>query len=235
MERFYEHDIKELILNKKHIFVTEGKSTIVFEKGIVVGSTIADCMIFSEEKGILGIEIKTERDNTRRLNKQLKHYSLVCDYVYVLCHDDHVEKTEEILRKNNHTHCGIIAYTEFRGEPVLGVYKQAVKSPFKSVNMAYQLLWRDEIANLLGAMKRQVQTLEEYGISVDSAKSRSNGLHGLYTQSNASKKYLKKGQMIGMIVNRLGAVEANRLLCDIFINGKMNPEKNLKFHYFKEK
>lgn len=236
MAGFYEADIKELILQKKHVFVTEGyNSTIVFEKGIVVGSTIADCLIFSQEKGIIGVEIKTEHDTTRRLNKQLKHYSLVCDYVYVLCHDDHVEKTEDILAKNNHHHVGIIAYTEFRGEPVLGIYKKSVRSPFKKVNMAYQMLWREEIANLLGSFKRQVKTLEELGFSVNTADSRSNGLHGLYTQSNASKKYLKKGQMIDMIVNRLGAEEANKLLCDIFISGKMHPEKNLKFHFFKNK
>lgn len=231
MSGFYEDDIKELILQKKHIFISEGKSTVLFEKGIVIGSTIADCLIFSEEKGIIGVEIKTEHDTTRRLNKQLKNYSLVCDHVYVLCHDEHVSKVEEIINKQ-FPHTGIIAYTEFKGEPVLGVYKQAVKSPFKKVEMAYQMLWRDEIANLLGAFKRQVKTLEEMGYTVDTAASRSNGLHGLYTKSNASKKYLRKGQMISMIVNRLGEDEANRLLCDIFINGKMNPEKNLHFHHF---
>lgn len=140
MSGFYEDDIKELILQKKHIFISEGKSTVLFEKGIVIGSTIADCLIFSEEKGIIGVEIKTERDTTRRLNKQLKNYSLVCDYVYVLCHDEHVSKVEEIINKQ-FPHTGIIAYTEFKGEPVLGVYKQAVKSPFKKVEMAYQMLW----------------------------------------------------------------------------------------------
>jgi hypothetical protein len=233
---FYEDDIKELILEKKHIFVSAGyNSTVLFEKGIVIGSTIADCLIFSQEKGIIGVEIKTERDNTRRLNKQLKNYSLVCDYVYVLCHDNHVEKTEDILAKNNHHHVGILAYTEFKGKAILGVYKQPVRSPFKKVTMAYQMLWREEISSLLGSFKRQMKTLEEHGLKVDVAKSRSNGLHGLYVQSNASSKYLKKGQMIGMIVSRLGEEEANKLLCDIFIKGKFHPEHNLKFHYFKNK
>lgn len=236
MDKLYEADIKELILNKKHIFLKNDytKSTVVFEKGIVIGSTIADCLIFSEE-GLIGIEIKTEHDNTRRLNKQLKNYSLVCDKVYVLCHDNHVEKTEDILKKHNHHHCGIISYTEFRGEAVLGIYKPAVRSPFKNIRMAYQMLWKDEISSILGSFKRQMKTLEEEGISVDMAKSRSNGLHGLYIQSNASRKYLKKTDMINMIVSRLGEEEANRLLCDIFINGRFHPEHNLKFHYFRKK
>lgn len=236
MDKLYEADIKELILDKKHIFLQGGQnSTVLFEKGIVTGSTIADCLIFSEEKGIVGVEIKTEYDTTRRLNKQLKNYSLVCDLVYVLCHDNHVEKTEAILVKNNNHHIGIIAYTEFKGKAVLGVYKQAVRSPFKKVTMAYQMLWKEEISNLLGSFKRQMKTLEEQGLSVDMAKSRSQGIHGLYTQSNASKKYLRKSDMINMIVSRLGEAEANRLLCDIFIAGRMHPEKSLKFYHFKER
>lgn len=236
MKKLYEAEIKELILKKKHIFVSNGNSnsTILFEKAIVIGSTIADCIIFSEDKGIIGIEIKTEYDNTRRLNKQLKNYSLVCDYVYVLCHDNHVEKTEEILLKNNHHHVGILAYTEFRGEAILGVYKAAAHSPSKNVRMAYQMLWKEEISNILGSFKKQMKTLEEQGLSVDTAKSRSNGLHGLYTQSNASKKYLTKSNMINMIVGRLGEHSANCLLCDIFISGRMHPDRNLKFHYFKQ-
>jgi hypothetical protein len=236
MNGFYEDDIKKLILHKQHIFVPNGDTnTVLFEKGITINSTIADCLIFSKAKGIIGVEIKTERDTTRRLNKQLNSYSQVCDYVYVLCHDKHVEKTEELLSKNNHHHVGIIAYTEFRGEPILGIYKPTVRSPYKKVRMAYQMLWKEEITNILGGFKRQVSTLEEKGLKVDSAKSRSNGLHGLYTQSNASSKYLRKGAMIDMIVKRLGEDAANRLLCDIFIAGRMHPEKQLKFHYFVKK
>lgn len=236
MSKFYEDDIKQTILKKQHLFIsTDDKSTIVFEKGIVIGSTIADCLIFSAERGIIGVEIKTERDNTRRLNKQLRNYSLVCDYVYVLCHDDHVEKTEDILNKNGHQHVGVLAYTEFKGTPVLGLYKPPTESPLKQTKMAYQMLWRDEINNILGSFKRQMKTLEEQGLRVNSAKSRSNGLHGLYSQSNASSKYLRKGDMINMIIARLGEEEANKLLCNIFISGRMHPEKNLKFHHFQKK
>jgi len=235
-KRFYEEDIKELILNKQHLFVSNtDESTVLFEKAISVGSTIADCLIFSREQGIIGIEIKTERDSTRRLNKQLTSYSQVCDWVYVMCHDNHVEKVEKILSKNNWNHVGILAYTEFRGEAILGLYKAPTRSPFKKVFTAYQMLWKEEISNILGSFKRQMKTLEEFGISVNMTESRSGGLNGLYVQSNASKKYLKKSQMIGMIISRLGEAEANTLLCNIFISGKMHPEKQLKFYHFRKK
>jgi hypothetical protein len=235
-KNFYEKDIKKLILNKKHIFVPiDDTNSILFEKGITINSTIADCLIFSKAKGIVGVEIKTERDSTKRLNKQLRSYSSVCDYVYVMCHDNHIEKTEDILKRNNHHHVGIVSYTEFRGDPVLGIYKAAVRSPFKKVKMAYQMFWKEEITNILGSFKRQVNTLEEQGLKVNKAKSRSNGLHGLYTQSNASNKYLTKPAMIDMIIARLGEEAANRLLCDIFIAGRLHPERQFKFHHFARK
>jgi len=234
--RFYEEDIKKLILEKRRIFLGDDDNTpniVLFEKGISINSVICDCLIFSEGKGIIGLEIKTERDSTRRLNKQLKAYSVTCDYVYTLCHDDHVEKVEEIINRN-HPHVGIIAYSEFRGVPILGVYKEAHKSPKKDVKMAYQMLWYTELSALLGNFKRQMNTLEEFGVRVNTMKSRSGGASRLYVQSNAGK-YLKKTDVINMIVNRLGYQESNKLLCNIFINDKFHPERNLKFHHFKNK
>lgn len=235
MGKLYEADIKKIILEKGYIFglADYNKSVIIFEKGIVVNSTICDCLIFTED-AIIGIEIKTEHDTIRRLNKQLKNYSIVCDFVYTIVHDDHVEKVEHII-ENNYPHIGIIAYSEFRGDPILGIYRVAGRSPNKNVKVAFQMLWKEEISNLLGSFKRQVQTLEEFGIKVDISKGKGNGLSGLYTQSNASKKYLRKSDMINMIVNRIGIEEANRLLCAIFISERQHPEKHLKFHHFRKK
>jgi|SRR5699024_4155313 len=232
--KFYEDDIKDMILDKRHIFINKDeKHTILFEKGIAINSTIADCIIFSESGHIIGVEIKTERDTVRRLNKQLKNYSLVCDEVYVLCHDDHIDNVEGILNRHGHSHVGIISYTEFQGEAVVGVYKEPSKSPTKKVNIAFQMLWRQEIVQLLGSFKRQVKTLEELGLKTESVKSRSAGLHGLYVQSNASKKYLRKTDMINMIVNRLGEEESNMLLCAVFIHKRIHIDRLLKFHHFR--
>lgn len=234
MKRFYEQDIKYLILTKQHLFIPPGAPhTVLFEKAIVSGSTIADCLIFSEDH-MIGIEIKTERDTTKRLNKQLKHYSQVCDFVFVMCHDNHLEKTEEILTKHGHSHVGIVSYEEYRGEAIVGVYKQATRSPFKDVKAALNILWREEIASILGSFKRQMNTLEEFGLKVNSAASRSGGLDGMFKMSSAGK-YMRKPELITAIVNRLGEEEANRLLCRIFINRKSHPAKLLKYYQFKVK
>lgn len=213
MTGFYEDDIKELILNKKHVFLDKNEQSVVlFEKAIVWSKTIADCIIFSKNHGLIGVEIKTEFDTTRRLQKQLKDYSLVCDKVYTLVEDKHVEKVEKILKSNHYDHVGIITYTEFRGTPILGVYKEATAAPSKSVHMALEILWKQELQSILTSIKKQMKlgTLE-------------------------ADTRLRKNAIINKIIQILGPEEANKVLCDIFINENTHPDKPLKYHYFREK
>lgn len=233
--RFYEADIQELILSKKHIFGDIGKSAIVFEKAIMRGNTICDCLIFTEKRGVIGIEIKTERDSTKRLNKQLRDYEKVCDFVYVLCHDDHVPKVEQILARYSHRHAGILAYTEFREEPMLGVYRKANPSPEKSAYHMLDILWKEEILKMLG-------TFRHYGIRVETAtgtkfmttENRSGGVSGLYVKSTSGRS-MRKPELIKNLISRLGgSEEATRVFCDIFINNRQHPEKSIKLRHFKK-
>lgn len=232
-EGFYEENIQQLILRKQRIFGDIGESTIVFEKAIMRGNTICDCLVFTEDKGLIGIEIKTERDSTKRLNKQLSDYEQVCDYVYVLCHDDHVSKVEQILARHKHGHVGILAYTEFRGEPLLGIYKEAQHSPRKSAYHMLDILWKDEILKLLGTFKhfgRRVQTAT--GVVFMEAKNRNGGVSGLYTQSVYSRR-MKKSVLIMNLISKLGGEEeATKVFCDIFIHNRQHPEKSIKYHHF---
>lgn len=235
-KRFYEQDIKDLILTKSHLFLQSPgeKHTILFEKAIDVGSCIADCLVFTES-GLIGLEIKTERDSVKRMNKQIQSYSKICDWVYVLIHDDHIEKTEDILKRNGHHHVGIISYTEFKGEPIVGVYRKPTKSPSKSVVTMYMsLMWKEELLNLAGAFKRQISSLEEFGYNVASADSRgATGINGISVQSNVSKR-MRKPDIAKYIVQRLGEQKANSLLCNIYISHKLHVDKQLKYYHFKE-
>ena len=233
--RFYEADIQELILNKKRIFGDIGESAIVFEKAVMRGNTICDCLIFTEKRGVIGIEIKTERDSTKRLNKQLKDYEKVCDFAYVLCHDTHVPKVEQILNRYNHRHVGILAYTEFMGEAMLGIYKEATPSPSKSAYHMLDILWKEEILKMLG-------TFRHYGIRVETATgtkfmhtaNRSGGVSGLYTKS-ATGRTMRKPDLIRNLINRVGgAEEATRVFCDVFIHNRQHPEKAIKLRHFKQ-
>ena len=85
MKRLMEDEIKNSILHNKNLFDRYGPigdSLIIYEKTIN-WKTIADCLLFSSNKGIIGIEIKTEYDTLRRLPHQLADYIRVCKYNYV--------------------------------------------------------------------------------------------------------------------------------------------------------
>lgn len=235
--RYKEEDIKRLILEKEHIFGDIGRSALIFEKGIMrtqkqTSNTIVDCMLFTEKKGIIGIEIKTERDSTRRLNKQLRDYSLVCDYVYVLCHDNHVAKVEEIIRRYQHRHVGIIAYSDFMDEPVLGIYREASISPVKSINKAMDMIHKHSIVKMLGTFKDPNRRMaDEMAIKTYSTPGRSGGA-GYYSLSGYSNN-MPKALLISTLIKKLGGPqEANRVLCAVFINNAVNPESNIKLRHF---
>lgn len=234
--KFKEEDIKKLILEKKRVFGDLGESVVVFEKAILRGNTICDCLIFSRKKGIIGVEIKTERDTTRRLNKQLRDYSRVCDYVYVLCHDNHVGKVSNILSRYKHQHVGIISYTEWKGEPMLGRYKDAASSPDKSAFQMMDMLWKTEIVHSLGAFKhygRYIQ--EEYGVRVkeDPHWVKGGGANSALANHNPYGSKTRKSSLIVTLIKKLGGEqEATRFVCDLFIRGDMDPGKSLKYYHF---
>lgn len=233
-KRFIEADIKLAILNNKDVFSDIGESVVVFEKAIMRGRTIMDALICSKNKGVIGIEIKTERDSTQRLNKQLKDYEKVCDYVYVLCHDSHVEKVEAILKKYQHNHVGIIAYISFKDTAFLGMYKEAYKSPYKDVYHTLDVLWKQEILTLLGSLKHYVRRVaEETDLRGESLRNRTGGVRDFSTQSMYTNRSTK-GQLIRELITRFGEHEANNIFCNVFINNTHSPDKSITIRHFKK-
>lgn len=234
--RFLEENIKQLILEKKNVFGDIGENTIIFEKAIMQAKTIADCLIMTENRGVIGVEIKTERDSTKRLNKQLGHYEQVCDYVYVLCHDDHVLKVEQILKRYNHGHVGIMSYTEFRGEPILGIYKKPLRSPRKSAYHMLNILWKGEIIKILGTFRHYGRRVEEAkGVKALNDANRGSNSNRLAATSGYGKK-TKKPVLINTLIRKLGGPEeATKVFCDIWIHNRTHPDKSIKYHHFIKK
>lgn len=139
----YELDVKNLILHRSHLFVANNDlTTVVFEK-VIARHTRADCLIFSHEKGIIGIEIKTARDSVARLDHQIRDYEKVCNYVYVLIHDDMVEEVAPIVKPYGNV--GIIAYTEMGNNLYPGVVQPATLNANQDLKAAfYHLTWSAE-------------------------------------------------------------------------------------------
>lgn len=235
-DKFREADIVALIKEMEHMFGDIGDSALIFEKAIMQQKTIMDCMICTQNKGVIGIEIKTERDSTQRLNKQLSDYSKVCDYVYVMCHDSHVGKVEKILKAKNYNHVGIIAYIQIGLTPWVGIYKEATKSPVKDVYHTLNILWRKDLSTMLGTFKHITSRIEEAHPELQGASysNRSGGLSGVVNQPLVSQN-ARKPVLINALISRLGQEEANKVFCDVMINNRNHPEKSIKIEHFNPK
>lgn len=144
----YERDVKNLILHNKHVFAKGSKHQVaVFEKRITQ-KTRADCLIFSHERGLIGIEIKTDRDSTKRLPHQLRDYLQVCNYVYVFIHDDMLQDVSDTLMKLSQEgidsgRVGIVLYSEFQGKLIIGTLQEATLQRVNPRNLV-KLLWSSE-------------------------------------------------------------------------------------------
>ncbi|AAX92338.1 hypothetical protein TwortDSMZ_164 [Staphylococcus phage Twort] len=218
-EMFYEQDIKDLIRTKKHLFhkdeITSNIDDIkIFnEKVICQGKCRTDCLVLDRNGTVMGIEIKTERDSTQRLNKQLYYYSLVCKYVYVFCHDKHVPKVEKILKEHKHDHVGIISYINFRGKPTVGKYKQATPSPFRSPYHTLNILWKYSLLTMLRIIRDYTKY---YNKKVTFNK---NGHQNELATKSTQSYRMKKPAIINQIIGFIGVEKTYQLFCRVVIYG----------------
>lgn len=225
--------IKDFIMHNEHFFGELGEKIVLSEKSMGLSrqrnikETIADLLIFSREKGIIGIEIKTEYDNLQRLNRQMRGYSLVSDYVWVVCHDKHVEGVEQRLTRYQHQHVGIIAYTEFKDTIIGGVYREPVRNPNKSIYNTVNMLWKRDIVRIMSGLRFPGRVAEkELGIKNLKEHDRNS-----YATAVTFPNRMKKGEIINNMIRRFGEVEANNMVVTYFINNE-NPEKVLNLKHF---
>ena len=234
-KQFYEQDIKDIILEKKHLFREDGITSsnddirIFNEKVICQGKCRTDCLVLDGNGTVMGIEIKTERDSTQRLNKQLKYYSLVCKYVYVMCHDNHVPKVEQLLKRYKHNHVGIISYINFKGKPTVGKYKKATPSPTRSPYHTLNILWKRVLLVMLKYIRDPFtyHTGYNYGASGRYSQGGGQGL-SLTTQS----KRMNKPSIINQIINYIGAENTYKLFTRTVIHGYTNRWKIIEGDFF---
>lgn len=230
-----EPELQEFVLENKHLFGDMGRTSLIFEKRLSVSKkdgapvSIADCLIFTEKKNIIGCELKSEADNTRRLNRQLRASALICDYQYVICHDKHVPEVERIINRYGHQQVGIISYIEFRGEIVAGVYREPIKNPKRDAYHVLNMLWKSEIVSLLGAFRRPLERAEkELGVSIPENRT----TYGDKNNQNSFTHRMSKPQLIRNLIARVGPEEATKIACDVFINNKHDVAKSIKLRHF---
>lgn len=232
-QKYYEHDIKKGILSKSHMFRAEklvednSERVVVYEKAIMRGKCIMDCLIADSKGTIIGLEIKTERDSTQRLKKQLHMYSLVCKYVYVVCHDSFVDKVENILKRYKYNHVGIISYISFNGEPTFGKYKQAQVSPTRSAYHTLDILWKQELIRVYSGIRNPQDYYNKNGITSTDKKLMTHQYRGTINKS------LSKPNVIANMIGLLGEQGAYEIYGKALVFGVMDSEKMIDRKYFK--
>lgn len=229
-EKYYEEHIKGGLLTQPYLFKqdglisTEGEQVVIFEKAIMRGKCIMDCLVADSEGTVIGLEIKTEHDSTQRLKKQLHMYSLVCKYVYVVCHDDFVEKVETILKRHKYDYVGIISYIDFKGSPTFGKYKEAKVSPIRSAYHSLDILWKNELIVMYNKLRNpKTVNSNAYTLSHEMARD--------YKAASVNNK-LTKPQVITNMTNILGYEGSYRWFSRAMVYGIKNSEKILDRYMF---
>lgn len=106
---FYDKDIRKKFLNNNLDFFRKENTITVNEFGITK-KRIADIFHFDFTNNTSTIfEIKSQNDNTNRLEGQLNIYTSYANIVYVVAHENHIDKINDLLsRKLYGKNVGII-------------------------------------------------------------------------------------------------------------------------------
>lgn len=241
MTRLLEDNIKQALLQHSKLFGylgDLGATKVVYEKTIDNGKTIADALVFTENQGLIGVEIKTEYDNLKRLAKQLHSYLAVCNYVFVFCHDSQVDKVKALLKRNNFVRTvGIISYTEFNNEVIAGLEQKAHLSKyFQLSNMLNSLLWRQELRKLLATYyNKQFELLDGNRELVKTTSSRSSTNYYGGLGDNTIPNSFNKRQLILLFLKTFNTTQGIMLVCRFYICGKTHLDKKLQIYNFDDK
>ncbi len=226
IEHPYELDVKKKILSSPNLFGNIGKHVVVSEKMVAEFSVIADLLVFSENYGIIGIEIKTEHDSTQRLNKQLRAYEAISTETWVVVHDSLFEHVAKVLKNNNHPHVGVISYSVYKGDIIMGkVIEPTISDTFR-VEHLLNIMHKSELLSL--ARKVTSVTYDKSGRPVIT------GAYGAMREGRSSTVTgrFPKATLIQIIVAKLGRLGAYQVVVDTFVNQRLNMSRNLKYYHF---
>lgn len=109
--------------------------------------TIYEYPVFDSRADIINVngslscyEIKTKYDNLDRINKQIKDYSKVFEYIYVVCSEDKLLEVKKIIPK----YCGIISYKD-RKKCAFCKKRGAKKSPDFEIDSILRCFNKNEL------------------------------------------------------------------------------------------
>lgn len=134
--------IKESLLKKYYL---DCDSRVVEELNVSYGDARIDIAVING--ALHGYEIKSEKDTLNRLPNQILSYTKTFDYLTIITGKNHLKHLESLLPD----WCGIVIASYIQGgkKIELSVYKEAKRNASIEKHSVVQLLWRDEVIEVL--------------------------------------------------------------------------------------
>ncbi len=148
MERHNDLKIRKALLQTKLKQFNLSQSALVVEElGLAHARSRIDLAVLSSV--VHGFEIKSERDNLSRLERQLSVYSACLERLTLVCASKHLDSIVD----RTPSWCGVLEASRGpRGAVVFHSIKRARRNPNIDKRMLAHLLWHREAAELVSAM-----------------------------------------------------------------------------------
>jgi len=130
-------------------FEMTGEKMRIMEEFVLCHKCRADAVMIAPNLGIVGFEIKSDRDSLERLEHQVKEYSRFCDYNYIVTGQKHATKVMELVP----SFWGIYCVTEKEGRGSIKCVREATISPKARLGNQLHFLWRSELIAIMKAHK----------------------------------------------------------------------------------
>lgn len=144
--KIYDSHIRELLLHKflkTKAYINDPSTKVIHEMDVCFGMSRIDIAIINGK--IHGYEIKSEQDTLERLPSQIKDYNKVFDTVTLVIGENHLDKAIEMVPD----WWGIYYVCKEKNKPILRRKRQHKTNKGVDMFSLTQLLWKDELLDLL--------------------------------------------------------------------------------------
>ncbi len=140
--KLLDQDMRPILFE---MFEMSGERMRIMEEFVLCRKCRADAVMFAPERGIIGFEIKSDRDSLERLEHQIRDYSRFCDYNYLVTGAKYIDKAAEVLPE----FWGIYCIQEDCGRLTISLQREAVLSPKVRLQNQLKFLWRVELIDIM--------------------------------------------------------------------------------------
>ena len=149
-EKTKEKDIRQHLHNSliKELYIKNNNKRLRIFHEFNIGSSRIDTLVV-KDFDLIGFELKSGRDNLTRLLKQMRDYSELCNYLWLITTPKHLNGALAILPE-------FVGISILQPNGELKIYRSAHKRNIKSLNPKIILspLWVSECKSLINLYKK---------------------------------------------------------------------------------